>query len=94
MNDLPSLINVIRSKDFMLTTRCVKHLLCLPRKYFSQFLSLLNYEQEVLLLTEIYLGALKNKYDQMEAYQNNMSELERLVNNKDLHSKQEWYYIS
>lgn len=94
VNDLPSLMNVLHSKDFMLTTRCVKHLLCLPHKGFTQFLSLLNEELKDLLLKEIYVGALRNKYDQMEAYEVNLTELSRNLNGHELSEIQNWRYIT
>jgi hypothetical protein len=94
VNDLPSLMNVLYSKDFMLTTRFVKHLLSLSTSDFSQLLGFLDNEIEGLLLKEIYLGALRNRYDKMEAYELNMSELSLRFKTQDSAAIHKWQYIT
>lgn len=80
VRDLNSLLPIINSEGFKLTTRCIKFLLQSKGKDLLRFISEIHSNKRECLLREIYQGAVQNKYNDMPEYSGNLELLSKEFN--------------
>jgi hypothetical protein len=71
------LLEVVLRDNFRNTTRTTKYLLSLQIEDFSSFMRVIIYNNKQKLLTEILNGAVKNKYNEIPEYLNNLNSLKK-----------------
>jgi hypothetical protein len=83
INKLDKLFELIDSDNFAITTRAVKYLLKLNKNEFNLFLISLKNNNKIGLLEEIYFYALKNNYNKIELFNDNIVNLLNFINHNN-----------
>ena len=73
------LLGVVLNDNFKNTTRTTKYLLSLPMNDFDSFMREIIYNNKQEFLIELLDGAIKNEYNEIPEYLNNMNSLQNQV---------------